>query len=393
MSKKDGETAVSEETTGNEATLPVPLTPAVAREGEVIDSPGDRLAQVFPWESWTLPETTDTTLGHVRVAADHERKVLLLEVPGSEPAPIGKTIFANLGEAAQFPVQFLEKLSLDTAATVINERIQNRPAKELRAIKENGRWLSLVTNRREFVPTRLLAETAHEAFASYGEVSLVPENPEEPYYQDGRMLLRFLSPKVKSITPRRGDVLRMGVEISQVYGESIDISLYVERLVCTNGMIAGHQEISFRGAVTEVKEQLQWVREKVLGLEPVFLRLQEQAVAMSQRQIPSNVLIPEALANYARQNGIHGRLVPLARNAWDRMYREEEAVQPTEWDLANAFTRAIRDVRTYESWPRDVRFLMQERIGEWVRGDEIVTARLRRKDAEKVHAEIVSEES
>lgn len=359
-----------------------------ALEGVVVESSGDAAVVGKPWDNWDLPETVDCELGHVRVHPDNANKRLLLEVPGYDPAPFGETIWKNLDWSGDFPATFVRKLSAETAALVINERLQTFPKRPLRAIREGGRWLSLVPARRDFVPAKRLAETAWDAFSQYGIADLLPDTPEEPWYDEGSMLLRFLSPKRFEVTRRRGDVIRMGVEIGQTYGSGIDLSLYVERLVCINGMIAGHREIAFKGAVMEVTAQLDWVRERIAALPEVFDRLALSATAMAGRRLGENVLVPEALANYARNNGLQARLVPLARRAWDEMLREEEDVQPTEWDLSNAFTRALRDVQGDARWDRETRFAQMNRVGEWVRGDEIVRALLRRRDAERVHAQI-----
>ena len=380
----------------------VPLTEQDAQirviEG-VIESSGDRAVNPLPWETWPASETVECGFDKLRVDVVDER--LTLVIPTYEPKPLNGAIFKEMGYIAGFPHEFINKLSPHLAANVMNERLAQAPKKPVCVIGEGGEWISLADTQREFLPARDLAATVYGALVNtFGDdVAWDDELPNEPHYRAGVLQMRFTTPEREEVRhmiapgthrflANGGDILQMGVHIRCQYPYPMTLALYVKRLVCVNGLIVGAEDCLWRGDQRTVEGQRAWIRERIDGLKPVFQGVALQASAMAHRALPEGALIPDLLANFARANGIQARLVPLAVRAWERQ-NEEEGEMRNEWGLANAFTRALRDAQGDARFPQDLRFGMMARMGEAVRGDELVMARLRRRDAERVRAEII----
>lgn len=368
------------------------------------ESSGDRAVAGKPWEKWPSLEEAECGVSDLKVEVNPEAPLgLNLIVPGHEPLPASMPIFNRLGWLGQFPEDFVVKLTPGTAVAVVNERLKAAKGRAVRVVKEGDQWVALSPETRELLPARELAETVYEALTrSYGAAIWEDEVPEEPHYQGGVLTMRFLTPKREVVERQmnkvsglnlhyrpQDDILQMGFHIRQSYGDPTEVALFVSRVICVNGIVAGREEFAWRGDMKTRARQKAWIVERIEHLGPVFQGMLEGAGRMASTPI-GDVLVPEALAQYARRNGIQQRYVRHAQRAWENQVTDE-GEDRTEWGLANAFTRAFRDLRTDPLLGGRARVEMMERVGEAVRGDEIVTARLRLKDARRVNAEILEE--
>lgn len=371
-------------TEAEEKGNPSPLT------GEVVESSGDLAvaenAVPKPWDGWPNPEFLTTRMNHLGAAVDDDGEMVFTQSNAEGEMTLGKATkrcLENLSWHVFYPTEFVEKLSPPTAAAVVSERIKACRDRELVIAKEGAHLVNLAFKHHEMIPLREVADVAWETmevfFPALEVISC--ENG------GGGMVLRIGSPRMeRTVTTRKGDALRFGVEVRYGYGERMKVSLYTTRLVCLNGMVADQAEWGW-SKTTEgtVSHQKDWLRARVEEMIPRFETTIERAKLMSERALPEGT-IKELAEQFARQHSIQIRNVPMVVDAWNRMNEEEEGVARTEWDLLNAFTRAgTHDERI----SLDQRESMLVRAGAAMRDNEIVTARLRRATAERVRAEII----
>jgi hypothetical protein len=282
----------------------------------------------------------------------------------------------ELSTRVGFPVDFVMKLSdPELQARVINDRVRAARDQEFGFAVESGAVSNIMPSWRGVLPHRLVAQVVDNAVAEgVGGTPEVDMAATEP----GGMRVRLLTMRQDPVTPKVGDVLRMGVEVVHRYGVELDVSLYAQRLVCTNGMVSSSRQFEWsRQLYGSREDQLHWVRLGVAEALTAYDDLVTKAREMASARFEGDWR--EALRERARALRIHERYMPALVEAF-----EQEGGGDTEWDLLNAITR-------FGTHGPDARLgrRLQRAGGSWVEDFDLVTARLPRPLATACGAHII----
>lgn len=367
-------------------------------EGEIIESSGDLAVNPtpHPWDAWPTADFLETKMSHLSVRprtldneGTHQEWPPTMEFAhetANGPKTLGEVTrrgLENLALHVFMPVEFVSKLSIPTASAVITERIKACPDRPLVLACEAGKIVNLAFKHHEMLPQ---AEVASIAWDSFNR--LLPGAALLDHKQgEGAMMIRIGTPRLeREVTTRKGDILQFGIVVNYGYGEKMKVALHTSRLVCLNGMIADGVEWQWhKSTECSADHQRDWLRAKVEEMIPKFSTLVERASLMAGNMLSETLTIRELAEQVGRANGFQLRHVPSVVDAWNAMMIEEEDVVRSEWHMLNAWTRAA----THDERLRPFREDIQTRAGTWLAGNEIVTARLRRNVAERVHAEII----
>jgi hypothetical protein len=350
-------------------------------EGHLLDIDEDK-----PWYAFPVPDVVEAKTSTVSMIVDDSEfkggRLSLFSVIEDEvigyPSSGG---LENISTRIQFPMQFVEKLTMPLQALIINERLMANPELTMNFVREpyqvimpegGLQWSNrrLVTNIapgwREVVPHGDICQTAYNLMASIWE----PSSLEIKFAKrnDSSMLLRILSPDREEVTKQVGDILQMGIEVEHAYGWDLTVRLYTERLVCLNGMTARDTRFEWKlNIMGKASQQLEFVETGVgLALES-FARIVDQARIMAQVPLEGNpeLLLMERAKAMKLPAGLTHELL--------QMWRQEPIA--TEWGALNAFTR----LATHGEQPSQVaRRRIMDAAGTWSDGFDMVTARLPR---------------
>ncbi len=334
----------------------------------------------MPWFSWPDPDAFATPVSSLTVRplgpdASPEDPLILVGESGEDLGEMGSaTAFRQLGWFATFPTDFVNKLAPATKVLVVNERLRQCP-REVSVVIENERIANIVHGGRGIPPYREVAQTTYDTLKSvYGEKVDILETRQG----DGEMNLRFVTGVEKPVTRKKGDILQMGVQVHQDYGHDLSLALYVNRLICTNGMTAENQEFTWRvrGEIS-IEHQLAWLATGVSKVVGAFDQIVAHAKQMAE--IPVNgENIPAILERYARSMKFPVRYLGRVIEA----YNQEP--DPTQWGILNAFTR----VATH-----GLSGALQQNIlaatGTWTQEFDMVDVRLPRPVATSLGAELI----
>jgi hypothetical protein len=332
-------------------------------EGEVVP---------MPWADWPSPTTETMDIKLLRVQPGDSG----MEVTGPLGV-IGRAtpgFMDGLGYEVVFPQGFIEKLSPRLQVEVINERIASTNKGEFTLVIEDGELIRLAAKGREIIPARRVAEFAHEHLeTAFGSV-LIPE----ARLNSGEALLRFDLPVEQPITRAVGDVLRLGLQLEQSYRDGMNVSLYMTRLVCLNGMTADKRAFSWR--IKEEKTeaaQLDWLRHALGALPTAYERIVERSRLMAETRFTGDY--QTVLRGAARAFGLPSRYLPQLVEAF------EQEPGDTWWSVLNAFTRTA----THSNISVNTRQALWAGAGDWAGRFEICTAELPRSLASSVGARIL----
>lgn len=353
----------------------VPVEPTdTGGDAAVAEKPVLTIDPTAPWAQWPDPDVLTTKIKSISVRPRGEDALELLGESGDVLGGFNARAMQQLGWAAQFPGEFVSKLTPELQARIINERVQAQKDRDVSIIFEGGDFVNLTPGYRGVAGYRDVAQTAFNTLRRvYGDAVELSEARQG----DGQMVLRLLTGIQEPVTPRRGDILQMGIQIEHNYGLGIQAALYVNRLVCTNGMTAEAREFSWRSRNEgTVEHQLAWLAVQLGEVVGAYTTIVERARIMSETPVsgdPHKAL--EAAATAMRfPRRMLGRLI----DAYDA---EPEA---TQWGLLNAFTR----VSTHALGGSAQR-AFQAASGQWTQDFDLVTARLPRPVALNSGAEII----
>lgn len=358
-----------------EVLVPIPESSGDAAVAQL--KPVLTIDATAPWAQWPDPDVLNTKIQSISVRPRPDEGLELLGETGDVLGSVQSRGMQQLGWAAQFPGEFIQKLSPATAAQVINERLQAQKDREISLVFESGQLVNQMPGYRGVASYADVAQTAHNALRTvYGDAVELGEARQG----DGQMLLRLLTGISEPVTPKRGDVLQMGIQIEHNYGLGIQTSLYVNRLVCLNGMTAESKEYSWRSRNEgTIEHQLAWLTVQLGEVVGAYNGIVQRARLMAETPITGD---PEkALQEYARAMRFSPRMLPHLLDA----YREEP--DATQWGLLNAFTR----VATH-TLHGSARRAFQAASGQWTQDFDMVTARLPRPVAVNTGAEIIEAE-
>ena len=361
-------------------------------EGRIVNVDPDK-----PWSEWPLfiqsptkvekyPATAVRTVSSETGAELHE--LLLGDGDGRYYVPSMQAI-TDLAKHAKFPADFVNKLPTGIQSLIINNCFDRLP--------EDKRDLNLVVGRnisgdlttigtmpidRECASQSWIAQTAWDIFSRMvGESSRIAI----ANAFGNTMTLRLRSDLGMPISPNGravGDVLGLGVQVHYRYGISIEVSLYVERLVCLNGMTAISNAFDWKSSLTgSIGEQLMWIESGVSQAITQYPNIVQRAQLMYNTPIEGN--IDRAVVERARAIGLRGGQIDDVLQA----FREEPG--NNEWSMLNAITR-------YATHNENVSEVLRRRLhnaaGKWVHAFDMVNARLPRPIAEAVGASIFGDD-
>lgn len=337
------------------------------------------LDPMMPWASWSEPETHHVNIGALRVIEDDDRDGLCLQRTDNEgePATLGAVSLGSLqqlGWNSSFPHEFVGKLPRDLQVQIINHRLQAVPAKEFTIIVEDSVFTNMTPGWRGILPYSQAAQFALNTLRDvYGhEVQVLKAEA------NGHARTRISVPVEQPVTKKVGDVMRAGVEVVHCYGTTIDVGLYAERLICTNGMVRTGEAFKWtQKSGGTISHQFNWLRQGMSAALDEFTTLVERAQLMSNTPFNGNPV--EVLREHARAmrlpQGYNTRLLEA--------YNEEP--DPTSWGILNAFTRFA----SHGDIPESVSASIMRAAGNWTHSFDMCTARLPRPMAVASGAEII----
>lgn len=337
-----------------------------------------------PWSNWDSPFVNKIRLKELDMRLD--RSFERVDDPAVIFATDDDRVLGDatthglrlLSEHVQFPTDFVQKLQPELRAAVINERINAVDVRdrELSIITREGRVIGVNAGWREAAPYDEVAQLAHDTIQSvYGRPLI-----DRTSFDDRGAHLRFLLPIEQPITRSRGDVLQMGLNIDQLYGESIRVSLFALRLACLNGMTSSEQAFSWtQRAASSIEHQLQWTRIAIADALGAYENLIDRARLMAQHEVHGDA--HTVLREHARAMRLPQRQVANLLAAYD------EEPMATSWGMLNAFTR----LATHVELPGDLAQRLMNSAGEWVANFDLVSCRLPRPMAIAAGAEIISD--
>lgn len=329
----------------------------------------------LPWANWEAP-TVETDVPVQALTVRPTTDGLWLDDDERPLGRIGTHGLRELSTRVGFPIDFIEKLSTRTLqAEVINDRIAQAREQDFSVVCEGDRILNVAPGWRAVTPHALVAQVAYDEIAT--RVGAVEVGPLA--VGPNGLSLKLITSTERPVTPRIGDVLRMGVQISHRYGMELGVSLFTERLVCLNGMTGTRHDFDWtHRSMGTVDSQLSWLRDGVDHAIESYGDLIARAQRMAETQFQGSHR--DAIIERARAMGVPRRL-------WEQIIRafEEEPGQD-EWALLNAFTRFATHSTT-----ADLSRRLQAAAGDWATNFDVVTARLPRATAMRVGASIIQE--
>ena len=356
---------------GTTALVPV----SRALEG-VVESSGDAAVASKPWDTWPALSTRTVPLGLLEVKEAEGR----LNLTGPE-GPLGRFtdgVGFALGWEAHFPYDFVKSLSPGVPAIVLNERLARERNRDLTLVMEDDQVSCLVPSGRELLDAATLADVTYSALQPLGNLTI-----QKAELDGHRMRLQLLTPREERVTRVKDDVLQMGVDVYQQYGQPMQFRLSTLRLVCLNGMTAFLTEYTWKDREARTRDaQIAWVRETIGQIQQSFGVLVERARLMANTPLQGEPI----LAFQATAHALGVRRDNLRNMAQADFNTERELVGNNQWALANAFTRfATHRTDQPAQFRRDLAF----RAGQWMATDQLVIAELSRTVAQSVGARIL----
>lgn len=343
-----------------------------------------------PWSGWPAPRFYAENLSECRiVSSEDENDLRLVGSEGQDIGGIDAEGLQSLGKIVGFPGMFVaEKLSAPTAVTVLEEVMQNASEGKqvvfitepiFEGVPEEGEIVvGVINSARELFSYSETAEIAYQTMLAICPDSSI-KTVKCSSHQDG-LDLSFLSPVEQEITPAVGDILGMGIRVTQQYTGTTSVSLFTQRLACLNGMTRNAQSFSWSSRIERTREHQElWLKASILDAVDQFDNVVARARKMAEVKVAGDM--HKALIERATAMGIGKRAHKALIDAFDAEPGD------TEWHLLNAFTR----LATHGGLSRSVADHMLNCSGEWVAGFDLCTARLPRRIAVNVGASIQEE--
>lgn len=360
----------------NEATSSV----VMSRTTPVISITPDR-----PWSHIPMPESVGFNITSGRVAYDDQRDSIRLVMPDGSVGPeFTEEGIRSLGHLVGYRTDFIRKLMPATRVTVINEMIMQHRDQIIQCIGHNGEISTIAPGWRDVVGHSEIIETAYNALR--GSTLAMKQDVDVrsiDQIDSATMVCKIMANKQSKITAKKGDVLRAGIKIEYRYASLLKVSLYIERLICENGMESGSEVYTWTNnnkGVTNIVEQLDYITMAIADCSARFDAIVNRSIQMSETVVegdPRNALLARA-----RAMKIDPKYTPDILQAFDA----EEG--NTEWHMLNAITRFA----THSKVINDLyRTRVQSGAGVWVDKFDLVNCRMPRPIAEKFGAQIMEE--
>lgn len=378
------------------------MTDVVVRGAQAPNGEGDlvEIDPSAPWAGWVRPVAVQSDVSKLSFAVDDVHMPaggarLVLEGPDFSlyPTPGAMVDFST---RVGFPYDFITKLTPGTQAAVLNERL--RDARESRFTMTTQPYMQQTPDGQlqpHELGFRIVTNISPgwRGIASHPEICQTAFNiMSDTYGPDGvtvktarmtdqglelRMVTDY-SLEVSKGGRRLGDVVSLGVVVTHRYGMEICVALYIERLVCLNGMTTTKSEYEWRSkALGSAASQLEYIQVGIAGAVTAFEAVVDRARLMSETRVEGD--LERLLIERARAMRLPRNHDTALLEAW-RM----EPV-PTEWGFLNALTRFATHSTTLNERQRAQ---IQAGAGRWTEGFDLVSARMPRPLALQVGATI-----
>lgn len=288
----------------------------------------------------------------------------------------------NLGKQIGFRSSFIEKLSRPTQSIVINEIIKSSRNQEFSFLVDGRNEIyNLTQGWRDYCLHKEICEVGYQSVHEL--ISTIVDGPINCSVTNynGMLDFKIITPLQEEITANKGDALSAGLNIKHNHSKNITVGLYVDRLVCENGMVVGKNEFSWASkSNSTVKDQLLFVVEAA-----------RDSLKMFDKTINSSRQMAEAFVHGDIHNTIMQRLkqMRIPKNHIDGIM-ESFAYDPgnSEWHILNAITHYATHSLTDDP---DFAYRLMNCAGNWAHDFDIVTARMPRPIANSVGAEIIED--
>lgn len=354
-----------------------------------------------PWAGWPMPEVVPTKMEYLRVNVDKiympsgGERLIIEDNAGMVGYPTSSAIH-DLSIRVGFPWDFISKLPLRLQSEVINSRIAE--ARKTGVTMTRQPMLTtgsdgLLVPREEGYRTVTNVSPGWRGILRHGEVAQKAYNMTRDVYgadgvtiktarlTDSGMEVRLQTNRTEEVSRGGrglGDVISLGLLIMHRYGVELAVKLYVERLICLNGMTSSTWAFEWKSVATgSPRDQLDGMCIGVANALVAFDGVVDKARTMANTPLEGDaerMLLERARAMRLPQTH-HEDLL----SAW----RQEPVT--TEWGMLNAFTRFA----THSPGLNDrQRLSFQQTAGDWTTNFDMVSARLPRPIAEAVGASI-----
>jgi len=160
-------------------------------------------------------------------------------------------VFANFTKFIGVPAKFAEKLPVDLRVNVINHFMEQEAGQQVTLTHFGEQFQNIFEERTTLLPPRSVMEMVGRVFQDSDVVSKID-------FRDGLVLNIRTAEFEKAVKP--GDLTQGGIRFNALHGKTPTVSPYMERLVCSNGMVVASDidSISLRGfTVAEVIENME----------------------------------------------------------------------------------------------------------------------------------------
>lgn len=304
---------------------------------------------------------------------------------GAARYPVSNHAIQNLGHFLDFPSSWVQKLNPDLQARILQDRFDSAENTRfaLAGLSHDDNSPSVITtvlpSWREFAQPWEVASSIRNF---HKKIPIFVEEPRIQFNSETHEItVKGWTSLNKHITSLVGDTLRFGYSAKYRPGFSAKITFVSERLICLNGMTATQENFSWKTKFLATKmDQLAWMNMNILGIIQEIPKFTAKAQEMAETLIENDP--EEALLARLKSAGIAERQHDSVLSA----FREEPG--NSEWHLLNAITRYASHSGLEESKQENLFAI----AGNWVKDYDRVTARLPRKIAEQVGAEIIRED-
>lgn len=328
----------------------------------------------MPWGESNLTPPVAVNSADIAAAVDDGEQIVL----ESSDGVIGRLNdrgWTELGWLCTLPADFVRKLNPSVAASVINDRLHSVPPIDLNVFKSGESVSHFIRSTRQVCSYQEVAQMSYDTFARIEPNVAIKGFSINP----DAMRLRMTGERQERITAEKGDVLTVGIDVTYTPGHTHEVALFVERLVCTNGMTASAQMFSWtQRTATSRNHQLLWV---AVAVEEVHR--QYQAIVEKSREMANTKYQGEArhaLAERVSAMRLPQRMLPHIFEAYDQEPGD------TEWHLLNAISRFATHSDAVTGQQRRA---IQHGAGDWAINFDMVTARIPRPVANRVGATIL----
>lgn len=348
-----------------------------------------------PWS--TLPELSSTRANTNELRFDvhtsGETQTLVLNHKDTQLGRVSAASLKDLSERVVFPTDFVMGLPIALQAQVLNDRLSKSKELPYTFIGEtptNGEQatdtdvLQLITHAspgaRGIVNPSYMAQTAWNIMESvYGDGIEVKDF----HWNSGAIELRIKSDFVADVSRKRqlNDIISLGIQLIYHPGIDIEVSLYIERLLCLNSMTGFETAFNWKArTLAGDANQIDFVKIGIAEAIGNFDTIAGHLGDMSEQMVPGDPR--QALRQRARAMRITRQNIPALQAAWE--------VEPdaSEFGMLNAVTR-------YATHNTDISRQLSRRLqataGQWASEFDVVNCRMPRALAVRSGAQIIEE--